>query len=103
MWKRRSKAKNLGMEGLSRKREAAPVSSSTVDRRLFHSGDGVGFLKRDGRGIKILPACGGVNHEEVKAQEGMVGSKDINRGLISRPIFTRTKTLKTEKACAGAS
>lgn len=71
------------MEGLSCKREAAPVGGGTVERRMLHSGDGVRFLKRDGRGAEASPACRGANHEEVKAQEGMVRSRDINRGPIS--------------------
>jgi hypothetical protein len=74
-----------------------------VERRLFHSGDGVGFPKRDGCGAEALPACRGANHEEVKAQEGMVGNEDIKRDLVSRSIFTRIKALKTEKTRAGAS
>jgi len=91
------------MEGPSLKRGAALVGGSTVKRRSCCSGDGVGRLKRDGRGAEALPACWGANHEEVKAQEGRVGYRDIKRGLVSRPISTRTKALKTEKTRADAS
>jgi hypothetical protein len=51
------------------------------------------FSKRGGHGAKAPFADEGLDHEEVKVQEGQAGHQDTNRGLAVRSIFTRTKTL----------
>jgi hypothetical protein len=53
--------------------------------------------KRGGDRAKALCLHEGLDHEEVKAQEGMASCQDTNHGLATGSIFTRTKALKTTK------
>jgi hypothetical protein len=99
----RTKAKNLGMGGLSRERETALTGGAAAERRLLS----IQFraclaldqesLKRGGHWAKAQYGCEGIDHEEVKAQEGKASCQDTNYGLTMRSIFTRTKALKTTK------
>jgi hypothetical protein len=54
-------------------------------------------LKRGGHGAKALYVHEGLDHEEVKAQEGKASCQDTNHGLAIGSIFTQTKALKTTK------
>jgi hypothetical protein len=53
--------------------------------------------KRGGHRAKAWYVREGLDHEEVKAQEGKASCQDTNHGLTARSIFTRTKALKTTK------
>jgi hypothetical protein len=87
------------MGGLSRERAAVLTGGEAAKRRLSQIRSWVcltrdrGFPKRGGHGAKALFVREGLDHEEVKVQEGQAGCQDINDGLTTGSIFTRTKTL----------
>jgi len=64
------------MAGRSREREAALTQwSSRVTQGAFGLATDQGQLKRNGSGAQAPHTGEGKHHEEVKAQEGQVGSK----------------------------
>lgn len=91
------------MGGLSREREAALRDGAAAERRLLSihyracSVLDQELLKRGGHWAKAWYVRGGLDHEEVKAQEGKASCQDTNHALTAGPTFTKTKALKTTK------
>jgi hypothetical protein len=67
------------MGGLSRKRKTALIGGQTAERKRFRVWRQVflamdqGSPKRGGHGVKASFAGEGLDHEEVKVQEGQAG------------------------------
>jgi hypothetical protein len=85
----RTKARNLGMGGLSRERETALIGGVAAERRLLQIQFRACLVldqevpKRGGHRAKARYGCEGLDHEEVKAQEGKASCQDTNHGLAT--------------------